>query len=123
MSTFTQLCVWPGCIVLGPGILPTSQKGIDAIKEFEKVMADEFSGTRVQYVEEILTLPDRTLKGDPVPGTGGRTDLFFYVHVDDISKFAVPRMAIGIRWWEDVLNNGGGVLYPQRILEKYPKSW
>jgi hypothetical protein len=38
-------------------------------------------------------------------------------------KFAVPRLQIGIRWWEDVLGNGGGELYPEFVLAKYPKIW
>jgi len=50
-------------------------------------------------------------------------DLFFYIADKDISKFAVPRLQMGIRWWEDVLGNGNGKLYPREILEKYPKTW
>jgi len=30
---------------------------------------------------------------------------------------------MGIRWWEDVLGNGGGNLYTEEFLEKYPKGW
>jgi hypothetical protein len=30
---------------------------------------------------------------------------------------------VGIKWWEDVLGNGNGVLYSQEVLEKYPKTW
>jgi hypothetical protein len=30
---------------------------------------------------------------------------------------------MGIRWWEDVLSNGGGVLYKEEVLIKYPKTW
>ena len=41
----------------------------------------------------------------------------------DIGKFAVKRLSMGIRWWEDVLGNGNGKLYPSEILEKYPKTW
>jgi len=38
-------------------------------------------------------------------------------------KFAVPRLQMGIRWWEDVLGNGNGELYPETCLAKYPKTW
>ena len=104
---FNQLCVWPGTIV-----------GSDKIEEFEKFMADNFRGTRVKYCEEVLTLPTPN-----EPGTGGRTDLFFKVHDEDVGQFAIPRLVFGIRWWEDVLGNGNGYLYPQEILDKYPKLW
>jgi len=30
---------------------------------------------------------------------------------------------MGIRWWEDVLGNGNGKLYPSEVLEKYSKTW
>ena len=106
MEKFNQLCVWSGTIV-----------GVDQIKDFEKFMLDDI-GVRVKYETEIKTLPT-----DGEPDTGGRNDLFFYIHDDDIMKFAVPRLSMGIRWWEDVLSNGGGVLYKQEVLTKYPKTW
>jgi hypothetical protein len=69
-------------------------------------------------VEEVETLPTPN-----VEGTGGRNDVFFYVHDNDIDKFSVPRLSMGIRWWEDVLGNGNGVLYKEEVLTKYPKTW
>lgn len=104
---FTQLCVWHGTIV-----------GKKKISEFTKFMKDEF-GARVKYVEEIKTQPDTDSIGREISGTGGRNDLFFYVHSEDIPKFAVPRLKAGIRWWEDVLGNGGGKLYNEETLSKY----
>ena len=106
MENFNQLCVWEGTVV-----------GKDQVSDFEKWIQDEF-GVRAKYREEVLTLPTPNEKG-----TGGRNDLFFHVHDEDIQKFAVPRLMVGIRWWEDVLGNGNGVLYPQEILDKYPKTW
>ena len=106
MEKFNQLCVWSGILV-----------GVDQIKDFEKFMLEDV-GARVKYETEIETLPTN---GEPE--TGGRNDLFFYIHDDDIMKFAVPRLSMGIRWWEDVLGNGGGVLYKQEVLTKYPKTW
>ena len=106
MANFNQLCVWEGTIV-----------GKGNAQDFEKWLMEEFN-VRAKYVEEILTLPT-----EGVQGTGGRNDLFFYIHDEDIMKFAVKRLALGIRWWEDVLGNGNGVLYPETILNKYPQTW
>lgn len=47
----------------------------------------------------------------------------FYVHDDDIGRFAVKRLLYGIRWWEDVLGNGNGYQYSEDTLKKYQKIW
>ena len=104
---FNQLCVWPGTVV-----------GKDEITALETFFKDEMNVT-VKFETEVKTLPD-------TPGcteTGGRNDVFFYIADDDISKFAIPRLQMGIRWYEDVLGNGGGKLYPTEVLEKYEKTW
>jgi hypothetical protein len=88
---FTQVCVWPGTIV-----------GADSVADFEKFFMEEF-GTRVKYIEEVLTKPDWQDRDDPEAGR--RNDVVFYVHSEDIPKFAVPRLSLGVRWIEDVLNN------------------
>ena len=106
MENFSQVCVWEGTVV-----------GANEVGSFENWVQLEF-GVRAKYSEEVLTLPT---PGEE--GTGGRNDLFFRIHDEDIQKFAVPRISIGVRWWEDVLGNGNGELYPQAILEKYPKTW
>jgi len=103
MYEWPQLCVWPGTLVG------------DKIKKFESFMLEHF-GTRVKYAEEVKTLP-----GDG--GEGGRNDLFFYVYKDDVGKFAIPRLQVGIRWWEDVLNNMRDQIYPQEIIDKYKPTW
>ena len=103
---FNQLCVWPGTVV-------GDSKKVQ--EDFVKFFKDEL-GVTVKYETEVKTLPDET-------GPGGRNDLFFYIADDDISKFAVPRLSMGIRWYEDVLGNGGGKLYPTEVLEKYEKTW
>ena len=110
---FTQLCVWYGCTL-----------GNATPKDFEEFMAKEFDGVRVKFAESVVTLPDVDKeRGKVVEGTGGRNDLFFYVHSEDTGKFAVPRLKAGIRWWEDVLMNGNEHLYPDMILRKYPRTW
>lgn len=106
-NPYTQLCVWQGTIV-----------GKKKVGEFTKFMKDEF-GARVKYEAEVKTLPD-AYKDET---TGGRNDLFFYVHNEDILAFALKRLKVGIRWWEDVLGNGDGKLYSAEILSKYPKTW
>jgi len=106
MENFNQLCVWEGTVV-----------GADEVANFEGWLQSEF-GVRAKYVEEVLTLPT---EGEE--GTGGRNDVFFRVHDEDVMKFAVPRLMVGIKWWEDVLGNGNGVLYPEQILHKYEKTW
>ena len=102
---FSQICVWEGTTV-----------GIDKIAKFEEFIKAEFRGARAQYLEEIITKPT---PGEA--GTGGRTDVFFAIHNEDVMKFAVPRLAYGIHWIEDVYGNGNGVLYPERCA-KY-QSW
>ena len=109
-SQFNQLCVWPGVVV-------GDSKKVQ--EDFVKFFKDEL-GVTVKYEAEIKTLPD---PGDLGMKTGGRNDLFFYIADDDIMKFAVPRLQMGIRWYEDVLGNGGGKLYPTEVLEKYEKTW
>lgn len=111
-NNFTQLCVWQGVTLEG-----------SSSKEFEDFFLDNFS-TRIKYEMEIKTLPDLDSEGNHIPNTGNRNDVFFYVHADDIMKFAVPRLSIGIRWWEDVIvYNDNTHLYPQEFLDKYPATW
>lgn len=106
MTDYKQLCVLEGTIV-----------GDENVNDFETYFKEKMD-VRVKYMEEIETLPTPDEEG-----TGGRNDVFFYVHNDDIMRFAVPRMLMNIRWWEDVLGNGNGVLYPESCLAKYPKTW
>mgnify|MGYP001767237279 CR=1 FL=1 len=107
---YNQVCIWPGTIV-----------GQDKIQDFEKFMLEEFD-TRVQYLEEIKTYPDKE-NGKDVEGTGGRNDVFFAVYKEDTGKFAVPRLKMGIRWIEDVLDKGNyrDKIYPERVHEY--KTW
>jgi hypothetical protein len=103
---FQQVVVWPGTIV-----------GEANVADFEKFVADEFNGTRAKYIREVYTNPDQNALGEDVPDTGGRCDLLFSVHFDDIGKFAVARLAYGMRWLDDIYGNGGGHLYPADVRE------
>ncbi len=109
MENYKQLCVWPGTVL-----------GDSTVEDFEKFF--EQQGFRVKFAEEVETLPD-VEDGRVVEGTGGRHDILFYIHQEDISKFAVPRLSMGIRWWEDVLGNGHSNWYTKTVLEKYPNTW
>jgi hypothetical protein len=111
-NNFTQLCVWQGVLLDG-----------FTIQEFDNYMFDCF-GTRIKYETEVRTLPDLDESGNQIPETGGRNDVFFYAHADDIEKFAVPRLKAGIRWWEDVVGyNDNSHIYPKDILDKYKLTW
>jgi hypothetical protein len=105
-APFTQVAVWPGVIV-----------GPEKVADFVAFCADAFAGTRVQYIREVVTGPDRDDFGRAVEGTGGRNDVLFGVHEDDIGKFAVPRFTYGMRWLDDVYGNGHGDLYPADVRD------
>jgi hypothetical protein len=112
MNEYKQLCVWPATVV-----------GIDNISDFEQFFKEEMC-VRVKYLTEVKTLPDLDDNNKPIPYTGGRNDTFFYVHSDDVSKFAVLRLAMGIRWWEDVVKyNDNSHLYTAEFLEQHPTTW
>jgi hypothetical protein len=108
---FEQVCIWPG-IILEPGQRTA----------FSELMLDLFD-VRVQFLEEVETLPDRFPNGLYDTETGGRNDIVFAVHNDDVGKFAVPRLKAGIRWVEDALGswNHSSHLYPERFSEY--KTW
>jgi hypothetical protein len=112
---FKQVCVWPATIVVPEGANAAAR--VIVIQEFEKFFLDT-QGWRIQYLEEIKTNPDTDLgTGRAVEGTGGRNDVLFALHDDDVDKAAVSRLAIGIRWIEDVLSpqNYSSMLYPDRV--------
>ena len=110
MKEYNQLCVWPGTVV-----------GEDRIKDFEDHFKNQ--GWRVIYETEVKTKPDIE-DGKVVDDTGGRNDLLFYIHDDDIGKFAVPRLGMGIKWWEDTVSyNDNSHLYTEEILNKYKIKW
>ena len=103
----TQVCIWPGTVL-----------GKEPVKDFEKYFLEEFK-VRAQYLEEIKTKPDLE-DGELVIDTGGRNDIFFAVHPDDITnEFAGKRLYMGIRWIEDVLAevNYHSPIYPERVFD------
>lgn len=103
-NNYTQVCVWASTIV-----------GKEKSKEFEDYMKSEYK-IRAKYVRELKTIPDQA-NGKDVEGTGGRNDVFFTIHTDDIPKFAIPRLSMDppVRWIEDVIDNGGQSIYQENI--------
>ena len=109
---FNQLCVWPGVNLEG-----ASPK--ELVDFFEKEMK-----VRIKFHAEVSTLPDLDSSGKPVPETGGRTDLLFFVHDEDVPGFAIPRLQMGIRWWEDVIKyNDNSHLYSEEFIRANPPKW
>lgn len=106
---FTQVVVWPGTIL-----------GDSTVEDLEKFILDNL-GTRAQYLECIITKPDFDDRGYTIPETGGRSDLIFAIHKEDIMKFAMPRFEYGMRWIEDVLAtcNHSRHLYDCDYLQQY----
>ena len=102
---FKQVCVWPGTLL-----------GDSTVAEFEQYFVDTFN-VRVKYLEEIVTFPDKDEDGYTVDGTGGRNDIFFAVHNDDVMRFAIPKLNIGARWVEDALAGDGYKIYPAHVLK------
>lgn len=109
-NKYNQVCVWQGTLV-----------GEDRIEEFENFFYKK--GFRVKYIEEIKTFPDKDKNGNDIPETGGRNDIFFYIHDDDIMKFAIKRLMMEIRWIEDILAEGNyrSPIYPERVFNY--KTW
>ena len=109
---FSQVVVWPGTLV-----------GKDKASDFEAYVLEHL-GAKIKYLEEIKTKPDME-NGIPVEGTGGRNDVFFAIHEDDIPRFAVSRLGYGMRWIEDVLSNesadGVESIYPDSV--KQYRTW
>ena len=101
---YYQLCVLEG-------ILSDSGDGTDIIPLIEK----EFN-VKLKYADYVTTVKNKN-------GPGGRHDLLFFIKTSDIARFAIPRLSLGIRWWEDVLGNGHGINYTKDIINKYPKLW
>lgn len=107
LPNYTQVCVWPGTIVEP-----------EEIEEFQQFLKQNMD-VDVQYLETIVTFPNKDENGNDISGTGGRHDVFFAIADKDIGKFAIPRLSLGIRWIEDVLSsyNYSSPIYPERVFE------
>ena len=94
------LCIWPAAVGTN-----------DEMKDFLKLNLD----VDVIPVGTVTTEPDES-------GPGGRMDAVFWLNGKDISRFAVPRFAVGIRWYEDVVGNKSHLIYPTDFLEWAPED-
>lgn len=104
MENFNQLCVMQGTTL-----------GSFTIEGFEDFFKKQ--GFRIKFAEETQTTV--RLENNEL-----RKDLLFYIHDNDITKFATWRFRYGIRWWEDVIHyNNNADEYTQTTLEKYPVTW
>jgi hypothetical protein len=86
----------------------------DSLEDLAKLIPETFD-IRICMLDEF-----KTKKG--MGGEGGRRDVLFAVHCDDIQKFAVARLDYGISWWEDYLRNSRQII-PAAVKNKYPKRW
>tara|TARA_R110000751_G_scaffold24863_1_gene68084 strand:- start:209 stop:580 length:372 start_codon:yes stop_codon:yes gene_type:complete len=89
---YNQICAWLGVVVKNAD-KPMTQK------EFEKFMLGE--GYKVNYIDEYKTLPDHTSEG-------GRNDVIFSLHKDDVNKMVMDRLHKfngDIKWYEDYVTN------------------
>ncbi len=93
-NRYSQVVVWPHTLLDGN------------ITGFIQFIHEEFDGTRAVDVCEHKVSSDRT-------------DVLFVVHSEDIPKFAVPRLAWGMRWLEDVMNNDESYRPPSQ----YKRTW
>ncbi len=109
MSNYKQVVVWRG-LLLSESDTPS----LDEINNFERYLDKEMN-FKVKYITEYKTRAD---KGDE--NTGGRNDVLFYIHNDNIPKFAMWRLQTGgeVSWLEDYLDNGGRKLIPASEYNK-----
>lgn len=105
------LVVWPATIVADG----TNQE--QSKRDFECWIMEEF-GVRAMYEGEFKTWADIDCNGIVIEGTGGRNDLLFWVDDRDIPRFAVPRLAYGMRWYEDYIESENAIVPPE-IIERY----
>ncbi len=110
-ENFKQVCVIQG-------LLLRDENNNDYTDEFIKFVNDKF-GVRIQVLEAIVTLPNKDPDGKDVEETGGRYDVFFAVHNEDVGKFTIPRFQLNARWIEDVLAecNYHSPIYPKRVFD------
>ena len=106
-NQFEQIVVWTGTTL-----------GNSGPEDFEEFFKEE--GFRIQFAKQFMTLPD---PGEDPRESGGRSDILFYIHNQDIPKFSVWRLQHGMRWWEDYLDNGSDKIVPVEILDEFKYNW
>ena len=79
-----------------------------------------FNGTRILPVMICETYPDIGEDGSDIDDTGGRQDLFFFIHQDDMETMFDRFEKFGSdapRWLEDIYFNDQGHWYPEWVEE------
>ena len=105
---YDQLLIWPATTF----DMKKDQKFL------QKAMRDRFG---IKH-ELVIVGTVETLPGEG--GRGGRSDLFWLVHKDDVARFSnIKRLRMGIRWWEDIFYNNGEGIYPAKFRMDYPRKW
>lgn len=99
-------------VVLWPGTL----MGDHTAQEFADFMKADFN-VDAQFLEEVTTGPDREPSGLPIPGSGDRIDLLFAINPTTMGNFPVKRLAFGMRWLDDALDQDAYKIYPARLKQ------
>ena len=86
----------PSCPMVADGVL-TLWTGTVVKNSDRESIAEFFQnvfGIQHYPIGCVETLPDTDYDGNPIDGTGGRIDYFFYVKLGDVPRFAVKRFAM-----------------------------
>lgn len=98
-QSYNQLCVWQGVTLAST-----------TPEQFEKAWKE--MGFRVKFSEEVKRV------------CSNQSILLFWIHDEDVMRFAVLRLKMGIRWWEDVVKyNNQKDWFTAETLKKYPVRW
>ena len=87
-----------------------------------------WQGTSVSETDDVESFfkkefESRIKRVGCVKTSTGRIDFAFFVHSEDIPKFAIKRFKLGNdmpRWWEDIYFNNQQNQFPQPFLNFYP---
>ena len=94
-DAYSTVAVLPGCVVFEENV--------------ESVLGDFAHAVGAKHplliIGTAVTRPDMEEQDTLAPETGGRFDFFFSFNDLDIPRVAIPRLAYGVRWWEDVVDN------------------
>ena len=103
-NEYRQIVCWEG-----------TELGVDDEAMFVDFVQGELALQHdVRVIGTVETLPGRN-------GPGGRIDLFFIIHDDDVMRAATRRLKFGMRWISDCIapENGGPGIYPPAFLRAY----
>ena len=111
LENYSTVAVIPGCVVF-------QEECENTIDEFAKTLGCKHP---ILIIGTATTRPNVEEQDHPLPESGGRHDFFFSFHNLDIMRVAVPRLAFGVRWWEDVVDNEWNNL-PMTLKSEYREN-